>query len=435
MSFSKLLECCVCFDEADPDVHKPKILTCLHWVCLQCAPTLVIADRITCPECRQFTEVPQRNVDALQTDFRILQLRDTIHTWKNLHSTTEKQSKAKVEIPCFNDDNTAEVKCRDCDVFMCGLCSDVHLKRQRFKDHKCSAVDKVMCGTHNREFVYFCTKCPRFLCKSCLVTQCVEHDDDIKTIDEVTPGAKEELNTLITHMKRSVDEIKQDVQPSIKEIDKKINDVLQIEQELKTHHQSIVNKVNTNFKALTDEVKNRHQMLQGIKSDLEKHTIATSHLHDLLKTAEEAQSQSTEEALMATYVIKPIVSAIPQCDNSYKQELAQSLKFVPKYFDSVGSLSIHRKYIQPVVQMRQIQILVKMCNGKKITLDVLPNETVDVVKDKVCAETNIPPHQQRLRYNGKQLTDFPFNILEYGIKQDSTLDLVQYRENIFSMIR
>ena len=106
--------------------------------------------------------------------------------------------------------------------------------------------------------------------------------------------------------------------------------------------------------------------------------------------------------------------------------LHQRLIFAGKLLEDSLTLSDYNVQKEGVLHLAVgsgMQIFVRTLSGKTTVLDVQPSDSIDIVKHKFQEKEGIPPNQQRLIYEGKQLED-THTLADCNVPMDGTLHLV-----------
>ena len=127
LKLEEQLTCPVCLDL----YTNPKTLPCLHSFCQECLEGLPQEREargdtyyISCPTCRQRTEVPREGVGAFPVAFHLNNLKEIAQSLKNKVSDPQ-------QVTCDDHDKPLEVFCETCKTVIC-----FHCTYRTHKDHK-----------------------------------------------------------------------------------------------------------------------------------------------------------------------------------------------------------------------------------------------------------------------------------------------------------
>ena len=189
-----LFECSVCLNYMLD--RNPRSLLCLHTFCEDCLNHLMNNRKITCPTCREITELKSDNVQELKVNFHLHKFRDV---GNKPQSSIKERSKKTPKFKCQICDIKPPVyKCKDCPQLMCESCKNDH--NDMFEGH---AVFE-MCQKHEESITHLCKKCVTQLCMKCAVLDHKEHKAHFIDYTKGTQELKEEVKTLYSNIKEEI---------------------------------------------------------------------------------------------------------------------------------------------------------------------------------------------------------------------------------------
>ena len=214
---------------------EPKILPCLHYYCKQCILTLAqrsaTGKPFHCPECRCAATLPEGGVDQLRTAFFINRLKSKVTTIEIIHGKVA----VKCEL-CSEATPTAEAYCKQCSMFICSGCVQLHTKIQTFKTHEVASLDDLkhsranptptkepptdFCKHHKQEPVtLFCHDCNLLICQLCIMKDHRQHNFEFTKKAAVNARAEllREMHP-VHNLHKCLDEIVNSIRTSVSEV-------------------------------------------------------------------------------------------------------------------------------------------------------------------------------------------------------------------------
>ena len=183
------------------ELNNPYLLCCLHSVCAECLPNMVVENgRLRCTKCGDTSTTWNvsecQKVDSLCC-FPVPN--GPLARYMERRKLAHKVSK-NTPIPCENrkcrrPDAHSTVFCFDCNNFLCERCHDAHEMMSAFDEHNVKALEEmrtsgpcdpalisknasiVQCPRHKDEILkYICEQCDVLMCQACVVDHKPPHN-------------------------------------------------------------------------------------------------------------------------------------------------------------------------------------------------------------------------------------------------------------------
>ncbi|XP_046699281.1 tripartite motif-containing protein 2 isoform X2 [Silurus meridionalis] len=241
------LMCSICLDH----FHKPKVLPCLHTFCQRCLQSFVPVDSLTlsCPVCRQTSLLPEKGVEALQSNFFITNLMEVL--------------------------KSQDTELGDEDILL--DINDISKQRQ------------LLCSKHRANVMeFYCPVCETAVCEECSSDDHVQHT--------LVP-----LTQVLTQHQASLLQQLNSVRSRLPEIDSALQTLSEILQQLTSQKNSVEEKIHNTFSELQKmlDVRKSVLLMEVEVNYTLKHKVLQAQLEMLLQEQEAMLSSCslTERAL------------------------------------------------------------------------------------------------------------------------------------------
>ena len=155
------IKCSICPET----LSTPILLICGHRFCKECLLKVCPDTSITCPACGAQTS---GNAQNLPHD---TQIQNVINGIKRIESMIEKSKNCAL---CVG--TPADVRCLDCQAYLCETCHVDHSNKHYGKNHIVVKDDPfLICTKHGKDLAYVCGDCHELVCFCCLLDGCKRH--------------------------------------------------------------------------------------------------------------------------------------------------------------------------------------------------------------------------------------------------------------------
>lgn len=289
------MHCVACgdsFEETDP-----RILPCLHSMCLSCVENMVEQGSSACPLCFEVLELNVSSTKFLPSDRRR----------KFVSELLKIKTNGSTDLLCCKcQKNTALVRCRDCEKYLCEKCIKDHdiftnnHKLITFVDIKNKAVKELIaplhCQQHGNQFLLkrYCHTDETAICELC---EKISHQEDkghrVENIESAYDEKKQELENAITETNDHIDGIENHLTNVRNEIDHLNEARQQLEREIDASIYNIIEYFERRRKHLKESLSLKFGQVD-------------TKLNDTLKYITNFKDKTTEATTVAAYALEHI---------------------------------------------------------------------------------------------------------------------------------
>ena len=241
----------------------PKVLPCLHLICVKCLKDLlstiapnsnVCKKDLQCPSCKETISVPL-NAEELVSDVYTERLVEVLSSKSNLKCQN-----------CFKDSLVYAI-CTNCRVLLCEACTEAHKRAVKTQEHELYLVSKMRssagktptvmfeedkhCPVHPKKLLtFYCRREGELLCEECVSGKHANHDP-VEIDDELLKEERGELEDVLP-----------DIRQSIRELERTVSAVQKRRTQGETKKEENLRKLEEAFQLLQEALNRRKERLR-----------------------------------------------------------------------------------------------------------------------------------------------------------------------------
>ena len=353
------ITCRRCNHVYNDEDHQPRLLPCLHDVCLDCLCELVFDETLTCPECKTSHRTPDNDVTIFQTDPVKLGL---------ILETSE--TPLKVSCDFCDEEPTATYRCMDCLDNLCSDCLKIHKKYKKYKDHSVISLDEystlqqshsrpnVECkvpGHSNEPIKFYCTDkdCGQCLCPSCVISH-IELGHPVLKIDTVFDIRLKTIKGLdldLQHQIERVEEAMMLIEVECNIVDKMATEAQREAEEAFNYLINLLKKRKSFVEHLiTSEQENKRQILRDQEKEFQNRRNmiedGKTYLKNVLENGTKSEFLSLEPIIRKQFLrlTKDDVHCLPCINPTIRFSSQNMIDDIEEVVDKFGSIVFSHAY-------------------------------------------------------------------------------------------